>query len=192
MHQKLVCTFATLLLTAPAVAGDVERSPFAIIGKFCAEARRGEQLVATEGCTDCHTPPKTGPDGRVPDASRLLSGHGFAANLTPDRETGLGDWTEQNFIEAMRTGRHLGRGRPLLPPKHWPAVNQHTDAELRAIYLYLRSIPAIRNEVPRRDPRRRQRPVHAGHPARRLTESPERPDQSPAGNERVSSRSPSR
>ena len=148
MHQKLVCTFATLLLAAPAVAGDVERSPFAIIGKFYAEARRGEQLVATEGCNDCHTPPKTGPDGRVPDASRLLSGHGFAANLTPDRETGLGDWTEQNFIEAMRTGRHLGRGRPLLAPKHWPAVNQHTGAELRAIYLYLRSIPAIRNEVP--------------------------------------------
>lgn len=148
MHQKLVCSFVTLLLAAPAIAGDVDRSPFATIGRFYAEARRGEHLVAIEGCNDCHTPLKTSAEGRVPYTSRLLSGHRFAANLTPDRETGLGDWTEQDFIETMRTGRHLGRGRPLLAPRHWPAASQHTDAELRAIYVYLRSIPAIRNQVP--------------------------------------------
>ena len=41
-------------------------------------------------------------------------GTSFAANLTPDPETGLGDWTEQNFIEAIRTGHHLGRGLSLI------------------------------------------------------------------------------
>jgi len=75
-------------------------------------------------------------------------GTSFAANLTPDRETGLGDWTEQNFIEAIRTGRHLGRGRPLLPPMPWIVVAQHTDAELKAIWAYLRRVPPIRNQVP--------------------------------------------
>ena len=43
-------------------------------------------------------------------------GMSFTANLTPDRETGLGKWTARNFIETIRTGRHLGRGREVLPP----------------------------------------------------------------------------
>jgi len=75
-------------------------------------------------------------------------GTSFAANLTPDHETGLGDWTEQNFIEAMRTGRHLGRGRPILPPMPVVVVGQHTDSELKAIWAYLRTIPPIRNRIP--------------------------------------------
>ena len=75
-------------------------------------------------------------------------GVSFAANLTPDRETGLGGWTEQNFIEAMRTGHHLGRGRPILPPMPWAVVAQHTDSELKAIWAYLQRVPPIRNQVP--------------------------------------------
>jgi hypothetical protein len=75
----------------------------------------------------------------------------FAANLTPDRETGLGDWTEQDFVEAIRRGHHRGRGRPILPPMPWAQVAQHTDSELKAIWAYLRSIPPVRNQVP--DPR---------------------------------------
>jgi hypothetical protein len=163
MNQKLLCAFLMLLLAGPALAGDVERSPFMLIGRWYAEVRRGEQLVAIGGCNDCHTPLKISPEGPVPDTSRLLSGHpeelevpttafegpcgtAFAANLTPDRETGLGDWTDQDFVKTMRTGRHPGTGRALA--KHWPAVTKRTDAELRAIYLYLRSIPAIRNQVP--------------------------------------------
>ena len=43
-------------------------------------------------------------------------GVSFTANLTPDKETGLGDWTEEMFIKTMRTGLHQGKGRPILPP----------------------------------------------------------------------------
>ena len=43
-------------------------------------------------------------------------GVSFTANLTPDKETGLGKWTEEMFIATMRTGRHQGKGRPMLPP----------------------------------------------------------------------------
>ncbi len=75
-------------------------------------------------------------------------GVSFAANLTPDRETGLGEWTEQNFIEAMRTGHHRGRGRPILPPMPWVVVAQHTDSELKAIWAYLQQVPPVRNQVP--------------------------------------------
>lgn len=75
-------------------------------------------------------------------------GVSFTANLTPDPETGLGKWTEQNFADAMRSGRHMGRGRPILPPMPYPAVGGLTDADLHAVWAYLRSIPAIKNRVP--------------------------------------------
>lgn len=75
-------------------------------------------------------------------------GVSFAANLTPDPETGIGKWTVQNFVEAMRSGRHMGRGRPILPPMPWPNVARMTDDDLKATFAYLRSIPAIANRVP--------------------------------------------
>src|SRR5215472_7691925 len=72
----------------------------------------------------------------------------FAANLTPDQNSGLGIWTEDMFVRALRTGRHMGTSRPINPPMPWPAFRNLNDADLTAIYAYLRSIPAIRNQVP--------------------------------------------
>jgi mono/diheme cytochrome c family protein len=75
-------------------------------------------------------------------------GVSFTANLTPDPETGLGRWTQRNFAETIRTGRHLGRGRPVLPPMPIPMYKNFTDADLEAIFAYLQSIPPVRNRVP--------------------------------------------
>ena len=75
-------------------------------------------------------------------------GISYTANLTPDRETGLGAWTEQNFVDTMRTGRHMGRGRPILPPMPWEMVGKLTDQDLKAVFAYLRTIPAVKNRVP--------------------------------------------
>ena len=75
-------------------------------------------------------------------------GVSFTANLTPDPETGLGKWTLRNFMDTIRTGRHQGRGRPILPPMPIPVYNNFTDQDLGAIYAYLGTIPAIKNAVP--------------------------------------------
>ena len=75
-------------------------------------------------------------------------GTSFAANLTPDEETGMGHWTEKMFIDAIRLGRHEGRGRPILPPMPLAAVSAATDEDLSALYAYLRSLPPIKNRVP--------------------------------------------
>lgn len=85
-------------------------------------------------------------------------GVSFTANLTPDPETGLGQWTLQNFKDALRTGRHMGRGRPILPPMPWPMIGNMTDDDMQAVFAYLRSIPAIRNRVP--DPIPPAAPAH--------------------------------
>jgi hypothetical protein len=75
-------------------------------------------------------------------------GVSFTANLTPDPETGLGKWTADTFIAAIRSGRHEGQGRPILPPMPWPMFRSATDEDLRAIFAYLQSIPPIHNRVP--------------------------------------------
>ena len=75
-------------------------------------------------------------------------GTSFTANLTPDADTGLGKWTAETFIATLRTGRHEGKGRPLLPPMPWPMIRQLTDEDLRAVFAYLQSLPPIRNRVP--------------------------------------------
>jgi mono/diheme cytochrome c family protein len=75
-------------------------------------------------------------------------GISFAANLTPDNVTGIGAWTENAFIKAMRTGKHLGAGRPILPPMPWQAIGKVSDDDLRALFAYLMSIKPISNQVP--------------------------------------------
>jgi hypothetical protein len=75
-------------------------------------------------------------------------GVSFTANLTPDKTTGLGAWTARNFVDTIRNGRHLGRGRPILPPMPFPAFANFSDADLEAMFAYLQSIPAIKNRVP--------------------------------------------
>jgi mono/diheme cytochrome c family protein len=75
-------------------------------------------------------------------------GVSFAANLTPDQETGLGKWTEKQFIDTMRTGRHLGVGRPILPPMPYFVIANAKDEDIRSIFAYLRSLPPVTNKVP--------------------------------------------
>lgn len=76
-------------------------------------------------------------------------GTSFASNLTPDNETGLGEWTEAMFIGAMRTGHHQGEAsnRKILPPMPTKHYAQMSDDDLRAIWAYLRTVKPVKNEV---------------------------------------------
>ncbi len=77
-------------------------------------------------------------------------GVSFTMNLTPDKETGLGEWTEEAFIQALRTGKHQGQpnGRDILPPMPWFNYREMSDSDLKAVWAYLRSLPPIKNQVP--------------------------------------------
>lgn len=75
-------------------------------------------------------------------------GVSFTANLTPDKETGIGSWSRQNFIDTIRNGRHMGAGRPLLPPMPAVMYANYSDDDLGAIYAYIQSLPPISNKVP--------------------------------------------
>ncbi len=75
-------------------------------------------------------------------------GVSFAMNLTPDMQTGIGPWSEEAFVSSLKTGKHMGSGRPINPPMPWQTYRQMDDADLKAIYAYLRTIPPIGNKVP--------------------------------------------
>jgi len=74
----------------------------------------------------------------------------YAANLTPDPDTGLKSsaWSEENFLKAMKTGKHIGTGRDILPPMPWQMYSKLGDDDLKAIWAYLQTIPPVKNEVP--------------------------------------------
>lgn len=104
-------------------------------------------------CADCHTP-RSGLQSK-PDRTRLFAGQsdppkGFPAkpsNLTPDSATGIGTWTEDDFIRTLRTGRNP-KGDSLKSFMPWRQVRRMSDDDLRAIYRYLRTVQPIRNQIP--------------------------------------------
>ncbi len=138
------------------------------------EVKRGAYLVSVTGCHDCHSPKAD--DQMTPDAARLLSGRpmptfppeqtageirasldftafsgpwgvSYAANLTPDPETGIGArYTEAAFIKTIRTGRKP-EGENLMPPMPWTVYRNLTDEDLRAVYAYLTTLEPVRNFV---------------------------------------------
>ncbi len=76
-------------------------------------------------------------------------GISFAYNLTPDMATGLGGWTEDMFIQTLRTGKFMGgMSRNILPPMPWQTIGQMSDDDLKAMFAYFKSLPPIHNPIP--------------------------------------------
>ena len=117
--------------------------------------KRGEYLVGIMDCTGCHTP---GALIGKPDQALSLSGSdiGFAIpelgvfyppNLTPDRETGIGEWSESAIVAAVRTGV-TPSGRILAPVMPYHSYGRLTDADAQAVAAYLKSLKPVRHKVP--------------------------------------------
>jgi mono/diheme cytochrome c family protein len=116
---------------------------------------RGAYLARIMDCTGCHTP---GALMGKPDQARYLAGSdiGFhlpglgyfwPPNLTPDKETGLGPWSEADIVRAVRTGARPD-GRMLAPVMPWHSYAALTDKDARELARYLKGMAAVRNAVP--------------------------------------------
>jgi mono/diheme cytochrome c family protein len=109
-------------------------------------------------CNDCHTP---GVLFGAPDFDRQMAGSDlgwqgpwgttYARNLTPDLETGVGYYKEQEIVDALKSGRRLD-GSPMLPPMPWQNLAAYSDAELHAMAAFLLSLRPISHKVPDRLP----------------------------------------
>jgi mono/diheme cytochrome c family protein len=79
-------------------------------------------------------------------------GVSYASNLTADKDTGMGKWKAEEFVAAIKTGKHAGVSRPIMPPMPWQAYKNLSDADLKAVFAYLQAQPAIKNQVPQYQP----------------------------------------
>jgi len=145
-------TLAALALTSAAPQGGAGRT------KNSSRVERGRYLAMVCGCGDCHTP---GSMYGQPDFDRQLSGSElgwqgpwgvtYPRNLTPDRETGIGAWTEAQIMRALRSGVRPDSST-LLPPMPWQTYAAMSDEDAAAIAAFLKSLKPIQHHVPDRLP----------------------------------------
>lgn len=118
---------------------------------------RGKYLVdGPNGCFGCHTDQDWSKPGTPPVAGREGSGHNWAdqdmpwltaPNITPDKETGIGNWSDDEVARAIREG--IGHdGRALFPIMPYPHYRRMSDEDLASVIAYLRTVPAVRNQMP--------------------------------------------
>jgi mono/diheme cytochrome c family protein len=131
-------------------------------GGLNGDVARGDYLVNhVLGCPDCHTPRQA---SGAPDLDKFLAGNAMFAdlipddtekglvptpNLTPDAETGLGTWTDDQVKNAILNGVD-DEDEPLVNIMPYYMYHNLTDADADAVVAYLRSIPAVSNEIPER------------------------------------------
>ncbi len=127
--------FATWLGASPA---DAQPS--------AAEIARGKYVFGATGGCGCHTEPGKGKPinagGRRIDAP---FGTVYATNITPDRETGIGTWTDEQIVTATRLGRRPN-GERILPVHPFTAFNGMAEGDLKALVAYLRTVPAVKKQ----------------------------------------------
>ncbi|MCX5512411.1 c-type cytochrome [Kaistia algarum] len=141
---SIMALAVALVALSPSLAGAATK----------AEIARGDYLVnGPVACGNCHTPR----DAKMqPIEDKAFAGgfpfsdpgfQSFSANITPDKETGLGNWTDAEIIHAIREGANKD-GRIIFPPMPVPTYNNMSDDDVKAIVAYLRTLKPIKNEIP--------------------------------------------
>jgi mono/diheme cytochrome c family protein len=119
----------------------------------------GKYLYTAAACSDCHTQPRKdsktgilvnagGTEFTLPNGGTVRS-----ANITPDIETGIGNWTEEQFVSKFKSyDGSAGRNQPVSPgsfntPMPWTMYAGMTEEDLKALYAYLKTIPPVKNKV---------------------------------------------
>ncbi len=148
-------------------AGDVARGKYLVVGGGCAHCHTPMKMGPAGPESDTSRALSGHPQALVmPPAPELPKGPwmavvsatftawsgpwgvSFTANLTPDHDTGLGAWEAKTFVDTIRSGRVMAKGRKLLPPMPIDALQNLTDADLASIFAYLQTLPTVANRVP--------------------------------------------
>lgn len=132
--------------------------PGAAAPKPASPAERGAYVAGIAGCAGCHTPWNMATKSR--DESKLYAGQlpppgdkarGGTPNITPDKRTGIGKWTDAQIIAAVREGKRPDGARL---SAHMPSAAYHvmTDDDAKALVAFLRTVKPVRNRIPRAKP----------------------------------------
>lgn len=137
MHTAVFIFFVSLFLTFGAQAqGDI---------------KKGAYIVKLGGCVSCHkTPKRKDADLSGGHALKTPFGTFYVPNITPDVETGIGGWNEEDFIIAMTKGVSPN-GSHYYPAFPYTSYTQMNRQDLKDLKAYLDSVPALKNKVPDHD-----------------------------------------
>jgi mono/diheme cytochrome c family protein len=118
-------------------------------GVQAAQVSRGAYLVLAANCISCHTASggRAYAGGKAFETGFRFLGKIYSSNITPDRQTGIGAWSEADFVRAMREGIAPG-GRHLFPAFPYTAFSKLASADIEDIFAYLRTVTPVRAEVP--------------------------------------------
>src|SRR5262244_12482 len=111
-----------------------------------ADIARGKYVFGATGGCGCHTVPK----GPVNAGGRKYEGPFgtvYSSNITPDKETGIGGWTDEQIITAIRSGRRPN-GERLIPVHPYTVFNGMAEQDLKDVVAYLRSVPPVNKPTP--------------------------------------------
>jgi mono/diheme cytochrome c family protein len=129
LTTRMLLVAAALLLARPAAAQD--------------QVKRGEYVFHAAGCAGCHTDvPAKGPLLAGGRALKTPYGIFYPPNITPDPTHGIGGWTEAEFVQALKAGIGKG-GTHLFPAFPYPSYAAMTDEDAKALWAYLRTVPAV-------------------------------------------------
>jgi len=182
-----LCIAATLITYSVTASKEAESKSKPKAMTEAEKIKRGEYLVNSIGCDDCHSPKRVGSNGFEVIAEKRFSGfnpdeplptvnpgevkkgwmlfapdltsavgawgQSYAANISSDA-TGIGNWTEEQFIKSLREGKSKGLDgtRPLLPPMPWFVYKNMNDDDLKSIFAYLKTTQPVHNVVPQPRP----------------------------------------
>lgn len=158
---------ATTTEPAPAAAGTVARGQYLVEIMGCHDCHtpwklgpNGPEMDMTRALSGHPQDLTMPPAPALPPGPWMMTAAGtmtawagpwgvsYTMNLTPDKETGLGDWTLEQFIATMKTGKDRGKGRALLPPMPYFNLAKLSDEDIASVFAYLQSLPPMKNRVP--------------------------------------------
>jgi mono/diheme cytochrome c family protein len=111
---------------------------------------RGAYLTKAADCIACHTVPESGKEYAGSVAFKLPFGTIYSSNITPDKETGIGNWSDEEFVRAVREGVRKD-GKRLYPAFPYPTYTELSRADVLAIKAYLFSLPPVKQATPEND-----------------------------------------
>jgi mono/diheme cytochrome c family protein len=151
MVRKLIgIIVAVAVVTAVALWGLTSPAtvPASTLAAHTVDLNNGRTMFLAGGCSSCHAVPKQNDRTRLGGGLALNSPFGtfYVPNISPDRQDGIGSWTEAQFVTAMTQGTSPD-GDHLYPAFPYPSYRNMTDGDLRDLFAYLKTLPAVQGKV---------------------------------------------
>jgi mono/diheme cytochrome c family protein len=147
--RRIVCAAIASVVVASSLVGSgrtQEKVGTSLDPQNFSQIELGRYLAVAGDCASCHTVPGSGQPFAGGRPSETPFGVVVGANITPDQDTGIGAWSDEAFVRALRQGKG-NHGQLLYPAMPYPYYTKLTESDALAIRAYLNTVKPVRNAV---------------------------------------------